>query len=215
MKRILSPMAALALLALAPAASAQSPNYQPVRVDLTVFGAYGSADVNAYGFGGALEPKYNVMDRLAVGFRFEGAAFVVQKVTVGPAGTGEVTVSQNVRTVSAYLLKGDWYVTTAPVRPFVGLGFGLYRMSAASQEISGSGSIVQQAKVFSGFGFCPQLGVNFGGFRLAAIYHVVTGGNQVYLAQAVGAAAPTEVELPKSYFAFEIGGTFGGKRLGM
>ena len=30
--------------------------------------------------------------------------------------------------------------------------------------------------------------------------------------QAVGTSTPTEVKLPKNFFAFEIGGTFGGNR---
>ncbi len=57
-----------------------------------------------------------------------------------------------------------------------------------------------------------QLGINFGGFRLAGTYHMVMGGDIVVATQAVGAPAPTEVKLSKNFFAFEIGGTFGGGR---
>ncbi len=212
MRRLALSTLALACLAVAPSARAQAPNYQPIRVDLTVYGAYASADANAYGFGVAIEPKYNLTDQLSLGLRLEGAAFVTQSVYVGPPGSQQVSVSQGARAVTAYLAKADWYFTTSPARPFVGLGLGLYRIGSGSQNVSGSGSVVQTAGAFQGFGLCPQAGVNFGGFRLAATYHVITGGEQVVLTQAVGSAAPTEVKLSKSFFAFEIGGTFGGAR---
>jgi outer membrane protein W len=212
MNRFALPTLVLACLAVAPAARAQASTYQPIRVDLTAYGAYASADANAYGFGAAIEPKYNLTDQLALGLRFEGAAFVTQKVAVGPAGSQQVSVSQGARAVTAYLAKADWYLTTSAVRPFVGFGFGLYRIGSGSQSVSGTGSVIQTASSFKGFGFAPQVGVNFGGFRLAGTYHVITGGDQVVATQAVGAPTPTEVKLSKNFFAFEIGGTFGGGR---
>ncbi len=211
MKSIMvSTMVAIACLAFASPARAQDGNYQPIRVDVTVYGAYASADANAYGIGAALEPKYNLTDHLALGLRFEGAAFATQAVSVGPAGSQQVSVSQSARALTAYLVKADYYLTTMYVRPFVGLGLGLYRIASGSQSVSGTGGITQQASSFSGFGLCPQVGVNFGAFRLAGTYHLITGGDQVVVTQAVGGGAPTEVKLSKSFFAFEIGGTFGG-----
>lgn len=210
-RRMTTRLAALALLAAAPAARAQAPSYQPVRVELTVFGAYAAADANSWGGGAALEPKFNVTDQLAVGFRLEGSGMITQKVNVGATGS-ETEVSQSARAVSAMLAKADWYLTTSPTRPFVGLGLGYYKIGAGSQEVSGSGSVVQSAAAFKGFGFCPQIGVNFGSFRVSALYHVLLGDDMVVLTQAVGEPAPTEVKLAKNYFAFELGGTIGGAR---
>lgn len=212
MKRLALSTLALACLLVAPSARAQATSYQSIRVDLTVYGAYASADANAYGFGASIEPKYNLSDNLSLGLRLEAAAFVTQSVNVGQAGSQQVSLSQGARAVTAFLVKADWYFTTTTVRPFVGVGLGLYRIASGSQSISGSGSIVQTAGTFQGFGFCPQVGLNLGGFRLAATYHVITGGDQVVTMQAVG-ATPTEVKLSKSFFAFELGGTFGGARL--
>src|SRR6266511_3336463 len=94
-------LAALALLAVTPAASAQALNYQPVRVDLTVYGAYASADATSWGGGVAIEPKYNVTDRLAAGMRFEAAGFVTQDVSVAGTGPAQTTnVSQGARAVT-------------------------------------------------------------------------------------------------------------------
>jgi outer membrane protein W len=210
---IVSKLAALTLLAMAPAARAQAPSYQPIRVDLTVYAAYASADATSWGGGLALEPKYNVTDHLSAGLRLEAAGFVTQDVKVsGSGGGGNVDVSQSARAVTAFLAKADWYLTSSAVRPFVGLAAGLYRIGAGSQTVSGSGTVVQTAGSYRGFGFAPQLGLNLGGFRLAATYHVLTGGDVVIATQAVGAPAPTEVKLAKNFFAFELGGTFGGGR---
>lgn len=204
-------IAVLAVLAVAAPARAQSTLYQPVRVDLTVYGAYASADATSWGIGGALEGKYNATDNLAVGLRFEGAGFVTQEVTVGSGA--ETSVAQGARGVSVLSLKGEWYFGTASTRPFVGLGLGYYRIGAGTQSASSGGTVVQTAAAFRGFGMSPQVGVNFGGFRMSAIYHVVGGGDMTVVTQAVGAPTPTEVAIAKNFFAFEIGGTLGGGRI--
>lgn len=209
-RKILGSLLVLASLAVASSAAAQAQNYQPVRVDVTAYGAYAPGDAATYGFGAVVEPKYNLTDQLALGLRLEGGGFVMQSVEVG--GTNAVKIDQNVRVVSAYLAKAEYYLTTSPVRPFVGLGLGLYQIDSGSQSMTGGGSIVQQVKSTKGFGVCPQVGVNFGGFRLAATYHVITGDEQVIATQAIGAPAPTETKLSKNFLAFEIGGTIGGNR---
>lgn len=211
MRLALPLLATLALAAAAPA-RAQAPNYQPIRVDLTFYGAHAAADATSWGGGVAIEPKYNVTDQLAVGLRLEAAGFVTADVKVSTgAGSSDAEVSQSARAVTTFLAKADWYLTTTPVRPFVGLGMGLYRIGAGSQDVSGA-TVVQTAQAFRGFGLAPQVGVNFGGFRLAATYHAIMGGDIVVATQAVGAPAPTEVKLSKNFFAFELGGTFGGGR---
>jgi hypothetical protein len=203
MKRLV--LAALVSLAASPAL-AQAPSYQPIRVDLTVFGAYGMGDVAAYGFGAAIEPKYNLTDNLSIGLRFEGSGHVPESVSVGPS-----SVSMGARAVSAYLAKADWYFGSASSRPFVGVAAGLYRIGSVEQKADSSGAVVQRAEAFEGFGFAPQVGVNLGGFRLAATYHVITGGDQVVVTQAVG-GLPVEKSLSKNYLAVELGGTFGGAK---
>jgi outer membrane protein W len=213
-RRLAPTLAALALLGAAPAARAQAPSYQPIRVDLTFYAAYAAADATAWGGGVALEPKFNVTDHFSAGLRLEGAGFVTQDVKVS-SGSTSANVSQGARGVAAFLAKADYYFTDSTVRPFVGVGLGLYRIGAGSQSVSsgtGGATVVQTASSFRGFGFAPQAGLNLGGFRLAATYHVITGGDMVVATQAVGTSVPTAVKLPKNFFAFEIGGTFGGNR---
>ncbi len=214
LRRVVPLLAVRALLAAARAARAQAANYQPIRVDVTAFAAYGPADATSWGGGVAIEPKFNVTDSLAAGLRLEGAGFVTQQVKVSAGGTS-ANVSQSARAVTALLAKADYYLTTAPVRPFVGIGAGFYRIGSGSQSVSSGGTgatVVQSASAFSGFGFAPQVGLNLGGFRLAATYHIITGGDMVVATQAIGATTPSQVKLSKNYFAFELGGTIGGRR---
>ncbi|HEY6002919.1 MAG TPA: outer membrane beta-barrel protein [Anaeromyxobacter sp.] len=214
LRRLTPPIAALALLCAASAARAQAPSYQPIRVDLTFYAAYAAADATSWGGGVAIEPKFNVTDHFSAGLRLEGAGFVTQDVNVSSGGT-TTNVSQGARAVAAFLAKADYYLTDSTVRPFVGVGLGLYRIGAGSQSVSSGAAgatVVQTASSFRGFGFAPQAGLNLGGFRLAATYHIITGGDMVVATQAVGTSTPTEVKLPKNFFAFEIGGTFGGNR---
>jgi hypothetical protein len=209
----------VALLAVTPAAFAQAPNYQPVRVDLTSYYGYSPSDNGAaHGFGVALEPKYNLTDNLAVGLRLEAAGFVSQKISVEQGGTSQgVSLSQGGRGLYTFLAKADYYLTTSYARPFVGLGAGYYKVGAGSQKVEAGGSsgstIKQAAGSFSGFGVCPQLGINLGGFRLAVAYHFIIGGDSSVVTQTVGTTESTTVKLTNNFFSFEIGGTFGGNRL--
>lgn len=195
------------VLAVATPAVATSENYQPFRVDTGISFLYGDADIAEYGIGGYVEPKYNLTDRLAVGLRIGGAALIPESVSVGSE-----SMSMGVRAISTYMAKVDYFLTTSSVRPFVGFGAGLFRVGAMDQSAD-SGGVVQKAEVFDGFGIAPQVGVNFGGFRLAATYNLITGGDRIVVTQAVGATVPVEHSMPTSYFGLELGGTFGGDRL--
>jgi outer membrane protein X len=199
-------IAAVALLAATPAL-ATSESYQPIRVDVSFNLLYGAADVQEYGVGAAIEPKFNLTDQLSIGFRLEGAALIPQSVSVGSQ-----SVSMGARAISAYLAKAEYYLTTSDVRPYVGIAAGLYDIAGAGQTV-GSGGVVQQAEAFRGFGIAPQIGVNFGGFRLGATYHIITGGDRVVVTQAVGSTVPERHTMPSNYFALELGGTFGGNRI--
>lgn len=199
-------LAALALLAAAPAL-ATSENYQPIRVDTTIGFVYGAADVAEYGIGASVEPKYNVTDRIAVGLKLGGSALFPESISVG-----EDNVSMGASALVHYLAKVDFFLTTSAVRPFVGFGAGRYSVGGMNQS-AGTAGVSQKAEVLEGWGIAPQVGVNFGGFRLAGTYHLITGGDRIVVTQAVGGTGTEDRSMPTSYFALELGGTFGGKRI--
>lgn len=192
--------AVAAVAALGSVARAQAENFQPIRVEATLVVARGSGDVGAWGAGLAIEPKYNLTDQLSIGLRFEGSGMVSQ--SIAPSLVGGLDASMSARAVVAFIAKADYYLSTSSTRPFVGLGAGYYSIGSANSGITGV-----SAEAFSGFGLFPQVGVNFGHFRMALGYHAILGGSQTLMVAGV----PT-VDLSKNYFAFDIGGTFGGGR---
>jgi hypothetical protein len=146
-----------------------------------------------------------------VGARFEGFA------TGGGHVDGE-NVSLGFGAGSAALGKGEFYFTQTSVRPFVGLGLGLYHFGSQSFGASPNGGGLSQ-DASSYFGMAPQLGLELGAFRLSASYNFLVGGEGVHqsaaggpngamLDQSVGAAAGPS----RNYLALELGIRFGGSK---
>ena len=195
-------MAAASALTLAPrAASAQAENYQPIQVGLGA-GVAMATGIDAYGPSASLEVKYNVHDRVAVGARFDGAAMLG-----GGLGEGS-NVSVGQRAAASFLAKGDYYFTDAPVRPFVGLGVGLFYFGGQDFSSSSSSANIDQ-KAGRYFGVAPQVGIELGAFRLAATYNALLGAD-VEVTQSVGTGEQT-ADISQNYFTFELGVRIGGK----
>ncbi len=200
MRTHLAAIAAIAASLAVASPALASDSYPPVRVDLAFVAAYGPGDASTYGAGLSVEPKYAILDQLSAGLRIEALGMGTNGVTV----SGQ-NVSVGARGVVAFLAKADYYLTTTSVRPFLAFGAGLYLVGSSSAQASATTAAVS-TESFTGFGVCPQVGLNLGAFRLAAAYNVITGGDST-------TATFGNVALPsKNYFSFDIGGTFGGAR---
>lgn len=202
--RVLSAVALGAGLLTAGAAEAQlqsyrSENYQLIRVDVGFMVPLALGDFKGGGIGAAIEPKFNLSDQLSIGFRMEGdALFAVQ---TGADGASAALMGQGI-----YLLKGNYFFGTGTVRPFLGLGMGLYSLASVAGNANGdsSGASIEAGRLF---GTAAQAGLNLGGFRLAATYNVLFGKSDVEV--AVG-----EVEaLSRNFLGVELGFRIGGRRL--
>jgi hypothetical protein len=109
------------------AAWAQAENYNPVRVDSGLSGTYVSASGRG-GFGAVVEPKVMIHDNIAIGGRLEAA--VMFGGNIGSDGTTKMDMGAS----AAVLAKAEYLLGTAGVRPFIGLGIGMFDI--ASQSIS-------------------------------------------------------------------------------
>jgi hypothetical protein len=191
---------ALLLVALTADAAAEAEHYEQVRVDGGLIGSIAAVD-DRNGAGFVSEIKVNVHDQIAVGARVEiavhfGGRVDDEELPFGMAAAG--------------LLKGEYLVGTGPVRPFAGLGAGVYSM--------GSHTIVDEADGTSGIstttgryvGVAPQVGVDLGPVRLAAIYHAILGTSVEYR-QTSGGVEHRESFSP-SYLSLELSFRFGGGR---
>ena len=123
-----------------------------------------------------LQPHYRLSDDLAIGLRVEGAGLGYQDEL------GKTKVSL----LESYCATGEYYLVKGGFRPFVGAGLGFFNQSSLKAE-NGNATLVDGA---TDFGFFPEVGFEYGHFRMSADYDVAGSGN--------------------NYLAFKIGFFFGG-----
>jgi hypothetical protein len=187
--------------------NAQSQNYQSVRVDLG--GSYVTTDEHwgSWGIGVWIEPKFNLLDQLAVGLRFDEIAIL------GGMLSDEPNITQKAGT--AFLLKGDYFFFSNTVRPFGALGLGMYILGGQSIQASTSttnASISQKAGKY--FGIAPQIGVDISHFRVSIVYNIILGAT-LEVSQTVttgGTSIQQSSSISQNYLSFEIGGVIGGSK---
>ncbi|MBS2210350.1 outer membrane beta-barrel protein [Carboxylicivirga mesophila] len=178
-------------------ANAQSENYKAFKVDVGTLYAIPGAEEMASGLGFYIEPKYNMTDNLALGLKMEWAI-------MGAADEYDVDISA----LGTYQLTGDYYFGDSKVRPFVGLGAGIYAMgsvTASNTQMSIGGVTVDAGDLMvdevmpefgTKFGFAPRAGLLLGHFRLGLEYNIITGIDDV---------------LPsRNYLSFKVGFEIGG-----
>jgi len=122
-----------------------------------------------------IEPKYAVMDELAVGLRMEGAVMANVDVN-GEKGSAKANAS--------YLATGDYYFSNNKFRPFGGVGAGIFKN--ARVDISSDNPSVDNIPVNSKLGFMARTGFEYGHLRLGVEYNFV-GDKMGYLGLKIGA----------------------------
>jgi hypothetical protein len=195
----------LSLLCMPGKATAAPENYRLFRFDLggVYTQMYSSGDK---GGGLVLEPMFNISDQISAGFRqeivFAGGG------SYGPSGS-----SLSVRTQTTSLAKGEYYLTTDSIRPFVSLSAGLYYITAMSATASSSQNTITE---IGGkyFGIAPQIGIELGVFRLSVLYEAILGA-YAEVRQTVGTSSEPQVLSRKSlnYIGIEMSFRIGGGRL--
>ena len=165
----------------------------------------GDVETTSTGIGGFmifLEPRYGISDNLTVGLRY-GAYLLGSgggtEVSVG-GKSATVAGSVSVSGVVSFLATADYYFSTSTVRPFGGLGVGLYSsetvgLGATYRADTGEEETVElEASSVSGLGVMPRFGVNFGHFKTILSYNL-----------------PFAEGVPK-YLTFSVSIEFGGGR---
>jgi hypothetical protein len=160
--------------------------FKPFKVDVSAgfalpLGGNGSK-------GGALfavEPKYAIMDKFAIGLRLEIAALA--RVTNADPNNTAGDAQGN----GSYLLTGDYYFSNQKFRPFFGAGGGVYSVAAASFDTP------DDVKTATKSGFMIRGGFETGHFRFGIEYNIV---------------GQTDFSANNDYIGFKVGGFFGGGR---
>jgi hypothetical protein len=142
-----------------------------------------------------VEPGYRVNDMIIANLRMEFAGMVRG---AGSATSGELDVA----TTGSYTVNGQYYFSNENFRPFVGAGFGIYKLASGSVAFDNSGSTTTTVNVSaeSKIGFYPRIGFDMRHFTVSIDYNIIS---------------PTEAgtyEIKNSYLGVRIGGFFGGGR---
>lgn len=148
-------------------AFAQSKMYKPFEVDLGLSIAFPLNEDLKIGAGGYIEPKYNVHDQVAIGAKMEMVLIASDAlVTIN----GDV-VEVNVSGVTSFLGTADYYLTTTTLRPFIGVGAGVYIIGDVQYE----NDAVSSEHIGSRFGIAPRIGIVAGHFRIGVEYNIIPG----------------------------------------
>jgi len=178
--------------------------FNPWKVDLSLGGAIPQGQGAKGGVLFALEPKYAVVDQFWVGLRLE-TAVMARSFVYSDGSSSSTSVSAS----GSYLATGDFYFTTTNFRPFIGGGFGLFRLASASvDENSGSSSDIASATKFGGM---VRAGFEVGHFRMGAEYNLIGNTTQQTYDYATGNNQSTTFK--NSYLGIKLGFVFGGRRL--
>lgn len=185
---------ALIALLLSPAVFAQERTFDMLEMESGISGLYGHG-FNTFGFGGVSEGKLNINPRFAVGYRIDGGIQFAGNIS---SAFTAVTLGVNVGT----LAKGEFYITESGVRPFIGLGAGVYWLTLQSVAAGGGGIPSVYQGIGRHFGVAPQLGIDFGGVRLSATYNAMLGAD-LTVEQSVNGGTQM-VQNTRNFIALEI-----------
>jgi hypothetical protein len=180
-------------------AFAESEHYEPIRVDAGMTGSsVGVSDRNAVGF--VAEIKVNVHDNVAVGGRVE-----IATMFGGELGGEELPFGL----AAAALAKAEYLLGTGPVRPFAGLGVGLYSIGSHTivSDDTGGGISTTSGRYF---GVAPEAGIDVGRLRFAITYNAILGTSVEYR-MTTGGIEHRE-SLSQSYLSLELSIRIGGGR---
>lgn len=159
----------------------------PVRVDAGITGSTALDDRSGTGF--VVEIKGRAREHLAIGGRVELAVMFGGHVASADLPFGMSACG---------LVKAEYDAGRGAVRPFAGLGAGVYAASAYTID---GGDISSTTGHY--VGVAPELGVDLGRVRVAATYNAILGTSVEYRAGAQRAT------YSPSYLSLELSFRFG------
>jgi outer membrane protein X len=196
MSRRWLPLLVVAPLGVGGPAFADAEHYEQIRVDGGMTGStVAVSDRNGVGF--VAEVKAMATDNIAIGGRVEFAVMFGGHL-------GQDNLPLDITMAACGLVKGEYLFGTGTVRPFVGLGAGLYTIGSHSIA-AGPNTEGIQTKVGDYFGIAPQLGVDLGRVRLAATYNAIIGAG-IDVHETMGATT----SVSQNYLSIELSFRFGG-----
>lgn len=191
----------LSILLLATVAIANAQNeFKPFKVDVSLGYAIPGGEGAKGGVLFVVEPKYAVIPSVSVGLRIETA--IMARGRVDASGTNSEV---DVKAAGSYLATGDYYFTSSTVRPFAGLGLGIYSLAAASTEDNGA-----SVSAGSKFGQMVRAGVELSHFRVGLEYNIVPKTTMEYINSN---GVKTTSSMKNGYIGIKVGFCIGGGKI--
>jgi hypothetical protein len=193
-------LAIVVLVGLGADARAEAEHYEQVRVDVGMTAStVAVSDRNGVGF--VSEIKVNAHDNVAIGGRVEIAVMFGGRVDAESMPFGMA---------AAGLVEGEYLLGTGPVRPFVGLGAGVYSMGSHTFVTDPDGATGISTTTGRYFGVAPQVGIDLGRVRFAATYNAIVGASVEYRWTSGG--VEHREAYSQNYLSLELSFRFGGGR---
>jgi outer membrane protein W len=179
--------------------STSTREFRPFKVNVGV--GYAVPGKGTGAGGGVLffvEPMYRAGDMVAIGLRLESAVLVR-----GVKGVDNDDVKGDANSNLSYTLNTQYYFNKNNVRPFIGIGGGLYSLAAMKfNTASSSDPGADDVGAATVFGFYPRIGVDAGHFNLTLDYNFIPKSN-----------VPGGGQVVNSYLGIRAGVAIGGGRI--
>lgn len=180
-------------------AIAQESDLKPFKVDVSLGYAIPGGSGSKGGVLFAVEPKYAVMSRLAVGLRMEAAVIA----RFGGYDAEGYPNDVSVKAAGSYLATGDYYFSdNYSFRPFAGAGAGIF--SLASAEINSTEEGVTAGNKFGGV---VRAGIEVSHFRVGFEYNIVP---KTTFSGFDNNGEPATLTSKNSYIGIKLGVCLGG-----
>lgn len=181
--------------------SATAQEYKPFKVNVSIGYAKPFKAGVSGGFLIAVEPKYGLSDNFDLGLRLESASVARGVVTNGNVTTGDVG------NYTSALLTGNYLLGTGNIRPFLGLGAGLYSVGAGGTVvISNNGQPNQNIELVRAtrFGGMGRVGLKAGHFVAAVEFN--------FIPSIDNSIANQKITSENTYLGIKVGADIGGGR---
>jgi len=174
-------------------------NLKPFKVELGIGYAIPAGDGAKGGVLFVIEPKYAVIPSLSLGLRME-AALVARFGGYDAEGNANEV---DVKGAGSYLATGDYYFTNNhAVRPFAGIGLGIYRIAGVEVSTGSEGT-----SMATKFGQMIRGGVELSHVRLGVEYNIVP--NTTFSGYDMN-GNPASLTSKNSYIGLKLGVCIGG-----
>lgn len=137
-----------------------------------------------------VEPKYNLNNHVSIGLRGEYVLFDKKGFVDFEKSNPYWSDLKGQGDISSLSVTADYYFTTHKVRPFVGGGLGMYKISTRQSNLY----VKPKENYYSG-GSTLRAGVQFNRLRFAGEYNLIPSKN-----------------VDVNYFSVKLGFVFGGMK---